>query len=460
MQVADFIKEFGEALDANSGVIFAGAGLSVPCGGPSWIDVLEKPRKTMGLPKSFQDLPLLAQYYIDNEPGGREVLENTIRTSLLKMTGPSIVHELISRLPVMEIWTTNYDTLFEQQLPDAQVFKDDLSIGGFWKAPGKKIIKMHGELPHDKADIEKIVISRQDYEQFQKRFPRTWAKLNSTFTTQRMLFLGLSFNDPNILHLLSLARVHYYLETPQHYVILRRPSDSASLKNHNLVVSDLRRSGIETVEISDFSEIASILSELVLFSAPSSVFIGGSFDASSFTAAEQFCHRLGFRLAEEGISVVSGANTPGRLVSQSVASGMAAKGNHDSNMITSYFQSRPAETLSGINRAGRIIFYGQSRTEMRREMLSKCRAAVFVGGSAGTTEEISICEAIGVPILSVPYADGAAKQHWNEVRTGTKKVNLFGLPLAPAQFEMLGRGPDVAAGEIVSLLKRSAVRTG
>lgn len=460
MQVADFIKEFGEALDAKSGVIFAGAGLSVPCGGPSWVDVLEKPRKAIGLPKSFQDLPLLAQYYIDNEPGGRETLENTIRTSLARMTGPSIVHELISRLPVQEIWTTNYDTLFEQQLPDAKVFSDDLSIGGFWKAPGKKIIKMHGELPHDIADIEKIIISRQDYEQFQKRFPRTWAKLNSTFTTQRMLFLGLSFNDPNILHLLSLARVHYYLETPQHYVILRRPSDPGSLKNHNLVVSDLRRSGIETIEISDFAEIPPILSELVLFSAPSSVFVGGSFDASTYAEAEQFCQRLGFRLAEEGISTVSGANTPGRVVSQSVASGMAAMGSHDPHMITSYFQSRPAETLSGINRAGRVIFYGRSRTEMRREMLSNCRAAVFVGGGAGTAEEISIAESIGIPIFSVPYADGTAKLHWNQVRTGATKVSMFGLPLEPAQFEVLGNGPDVATGAIVSLLKRSAIRTG
>src|SRR4051812_47633079 len=121
MQVAQLIERFGRCLARRNAVIFCGAGVSRSAGLPLWDEVLEGARIELGLSASFSDLPLLAQYYVANVPGGRPRLSEHIREKLSAPAAPTRIHHLISELPIKEIWTTNYDRLIEQALPRATV---------------------------------------------------------------------------------------------------------------------------------------------------------------------------------------------------------------------------------------------------------------------------------------------------------------------------------------------------
>jgi hypothetical protein len=136
------VGTFGGAVDTGVASLFVSAGLSAAAGLPSWSDLLGPLAAEIGVAGEFADLPLLAEYYEQNGPGRRW---RTTCATRCRRTRPAQRHRLIAKLPVDEIWTSNFGSLLEAAAPGASVAAHDndaLDIGTGRRA----IIKMHGSL--------------------------------------------------------------------------------------------------------------------------------------------------------------------------------------------------------------------------------------------------------------------------------------------------------------------------
>lgn len=111
--------------------------------------LLEVPQRESDVPNSpemMADLPLLAEYILVEGQYTRERLEQHILQQVHTMDAdPTAMHRALARLPVDQIWTTNYDPLIEQAAETSRVISvdDDIQLIG---ASRQVIIKMHGSI--------------------------------------------------------------------------------------------------------------------------------------------------------------------------------------------------------------------------------------------------------------------------------------------------------------------------
>ena len=179
LRVDDLVRQFGLAVESRNAALFVGAGLSTDAGIPGWGGLLKPLREQADVPASLEDMPLVAQYIVTAVPGGRPTLDAAILASIADAsTHPSEGHLTIARMPLEEIWTTNYDRLLESAMPTARLIIDEDDLLDRRTHASRRLIKMHGSVGADGASWSKLpVITRGDYEAYQDRNPRMWAAL-------------------------------------------------------------------------------------------------------------------------------------------------------------------------------------------------------------------------------------------------------------------------------------------
>ena len=112
-EIEAFIKDFVKDLSESNVAIFAGAGMSKSVGYVDWPELLRDIATEIGLNVDNEhDLIALAQFHV-NQHKGSVKLAKKILEEFSEQAEPSIVHDILARLPIRTYWTTNYDTLIE-----------------------------------------------------------------------------------------------------------------------------------------------------------------------------------------------------------------------------------------------------------------------------------------------------------------------------------------------------------
>ncbi len=195
-QLVDTIKS-GEC------ALFIGSGLSINSGLPGWGALIDTLSKELDIPnelnRSDMDYFLdLAQWYRDAgmKPSIEERVAEIFSVGRAKVL-PSLAHYLVCSLPVRFFITTNYDDLIEYALetlrkyPIKIVSNQDAALTGGLK--GSYVIKLHGSA----TDSERIILSRDDYEDFHSSRQALALLLESLLLNQMFLFLGYGLRDPD-----------------------------------------------------------------------------------------------------------------------------------------------------------------------------------------------------------------------------------------------------------------------
>lgn len=288
MERRKFVAEYARWLEEGTAAFFVGAGLSRQAGYPDWRTLLTEIAGELKINLDQEhDLAGVAQWYINKSGRQKTRIAQTIKDSFPDKAEVPQAQRIMARLPVRHIWTTNYDRLIERAWElqrrslDVKAIKSDLSVGSPWA--DTTLYKMHGSVEHP-ADI---VIATDDYELYRQTRSGFLQVLNGHLIGLHCLFLGFSFTDPNIGHLLSIIRESMGEHATQHYAIVRKPQKGNSedaepflpyaLARHAHWVADLQRYGINCVEIEEFAEIDAILLELEAAVARRSVFVSGSY---------------------------------------------------------------------------------------------------------------------------------------------------------------------------------------
>ncbi len=174
-------------------VLFLGAGVSQSAGLPSWDGLLERlAGKDLAADPDFRQLGALDQARVVQRrlPTGYSLGEAV--AAALPCQHYSLAHGLLASLPVLEVVTTNYDSLFEAASRaidrPVDVLPYELTGGG-----RRWLLKLHGctSRPGD------IVLTREDYLRFDAGRAALAGLVQGLLLTRHMLFVGFSLADDN-----------------------------------------------------------------------------------------------------------------------------------------------------------------------------------------------------------------------------------------------------------------------
>ena len=456
----DLLDEYGSAVLTNNAALYVGAGLSQPAGYPVWDELLESLRVEASIPDELRDLPLVAQYYVQSQVGSRDKLEGHILAELNKVLArPTRAHEVLASLTIPEVWTPNYDPLLELSIPDALVVHSDDDLLERRQGWSRRIVKMHGSaVASERGDVlewrSSPVITRSDYETYERDRPRMWSLLRATYLTRSMLFLGFSFSDPNVAVLLRLARTQLESGRPEHFTVLRRPSDDKDLSMHEHLVRDLESSGIGVYVIDDFSEIEPFLGRLFRRTRPANLFLSGS-DPDGMDNSG-LCRTIGDALADTPITLNSLAGPTGMEVSYGFGNKRRSMGSYQPDGVQLFFRAKDEKPPPLPERIGTAIYTDRAREQLREGVLSDCRASLIIGGGENTREELAFAKSIGVPSIPVAASGGTARECWDELRSQLDSLEFGGRPVDPDDFQALAEGDsEVVAAAVVRLTRQA-----
>lgn len=424
-EIEAFIKEFVKDLREDNVAIFAGAGMSKSSGFVDWPELLKDIAEEIGLKSEIeQDLIALAQFHV-NQLKGTAKLSRKIIEEFSEQSESSETHKILARLPIRTYWTTNYDTLIEEALRQAYKVPDiKHSIEQLHITRPKRdavIYKMHGDvsLPNQ------AILYKEQYERYYKTHEPFVTALSGDLVSKTFLFIGFSFTDPNLDYVLS--RLHTATKR-NHYCFMKRetslPSDDNEIKiykhrKQELRVDDLKRFGIQTLLIDDYSEIPLILSEIESRFLKNTIFISGSAeDFSPWTRSEAqgFIHSLSGTLIKNNYRVVNGF---GWGVGSSIINGALAEiYAHPGKYSEDQLLMRPFPQFPSEGQDLKSLW-----EEYRKRMISLSGISIFIFGNKLNDEgaiilangvvrefEITIEQGrIPIPVASTGYA---AQEIW------------------------------------------------
>ncbi|MFA9370989.1 MAG: SIR2 family protein [Labilibaculum antarcticum] len=320
-EIESFIKDFVNDLTENNAAVFAGAGMSKGAGYVNWPELLEDIALELGLKVNKEyDLISLAQYHVNEKGGNKAKLNRTILEEFIDENDITENHRILARLPISTFWTTNYDVLIENSLREANKIIDvKHNVKQLTNTRPKRdvvVYKMHGDvsMPND------AILTKEQYEAYYKTHEQFISALTGDLTTKTFLFIGFSFKDPNLDYVLSRLNIKLSKDKRQHYCFIKKhkledfgEENKADFEYQTrkqlLMIGDLKRYGIQALEIEEYSQITEVLEEIEFRFRKRTVFISGSaeiYGKWDRNEAQTFIHNLSKEIITSGFRIVNG----------------------------------------------------------------------------------------------------------------------------------------------------------
>lgn len=482
MKREKFIDLYVQEIDQGRAGLFIGAGLSMKAGYPSWKMLVTEMAEELGLDIDREhDLAGLVQFSLNKAGRVRTRLTSIISENFSDHRPVPEVFRTLARLPIKAVWTTNYDELIERAWADQRLRMDikteNHQLAADNPAAHAVLYKMHGTI----TDPSRVVIARADYETYRHQRGDFINLLHSHLVSRSLLFLGISFTDPNLNYLFTLIREAFPDSPRQHFAVVRRPQRDGytgkdaknryeyDLRRHEFWVDDLQNYGIQCVEVADWDEIDNLMQAVERKIAFGSVMVSGSFPdgldsclAEPRAKIEAVSRGIGALLAQDGRRLVSGF---GLVVGSAALTGMLDElykevaPNLERRLFLRPF---PQIVPEGVERE---VHYRRYREDLVRQ----AGICIIVSGSVladgelvpatGVREEYEMMRALGRIPVPVGSTGGAAAEIWLHVEQDYEAV--FG-KMPRKLFEglndrTLNAGATVqAAGAVLSWLAKNA----
>lgn len=427
-----FIDTYTKAIKERNSAIFAGAGLSIPAGFVNWKNLLRDIAAELNLDIDKEnDLIAIAQYHYNEKGNNRHKLNQLLIEEFTQGTSVTTNHKILATLPIQTYWTTNYDKLIEKAIeeegktPDTKIRQEDLSTN----IPKRDAVvyKMHGDV----SMPDQAILTKDDYEGYNEKRQLYTTTLQGDLVAKTFLFIGFSFDDPNLEYILSRIRILLGQNQRDHYCFFKKVNRNdfttdedfhyAEIK-YQLKVKDLRRYSINALLINDYSEITEVLSAIKKKVLRSNVFISGVakiYDPRTEREALSFVHKLSYAISSKEYKIVSGV---GYGIGSAVINGatefvFSTKYRHlDDALVLRPFPQVVTGTKSKEER----------NLEYRYEMMRHAGIALFIFGnkddekggwktSTGMKEEFEVAVKQKVVPLPVGATGYVSEELWNKV---------------------------------------------
>lgn len=432
-----FINSFVTEINNGDAAIFAGAGFSASMGFVNWKELLRDFAEELNLNIDKEhDFISVAQYHFNKFKRGK--INNKIINEFTTLKEGTENHKILARLGIDNFWTTNYDQLIERTLEaqgktvEKKVRNED--FGRNIKKKDATVFKMHG----DKDSPDDAILTKDDYETYNDKRELFSTALRGDLLTKTFLFVGFSFDDPNLDYILGRVKILLRDNTPTHYCFFKEIletdfTDSEKSKEENkedylyakikqnLKVENLVRYGINAIMISKYSDITKIFLEIESRIKRNNIFISGAaheYKPYTVDDAQDLIHSLSFRLAEKNYKIVSGFGVGiGSIV---INGALDFKLNTNYRSLDDLLLLRPFPQIHSDSTERKTIW-----STYRRDTISLAGIAIFVFGnklvdgnvvnSDGMKEEFDLCLKSNVIPVPVGATGSMAKVLWDEV---------------------------------------------
>jgi len=422
--VRQFVTDYLGEVVAGDAAVFAGAGLSVPAGYVDWRELIRPLAEELDLNIELEtDLVGVAQFHVNANGANRHRLHKAVVEAISPTNPPTRNHELLAQLPIRTWWTTNYDKLIETALRSAGKLVDVKSavpqLATSRPRRQATLYKMHGDV--DRPD--EAVATRDDYERYPVDRGAFINALSGDLISKTFLFLGFSFSDPNLAHVLTQVRLTFKSNQRRHYAVFRKRTQLSGESDdefahhrlrQELVVEDLKRFNVKVLLVDEYDEITEFLEELVARYRRRTVFVSASaanFDPWGKDAVTEFAETFGSRLISSGTRLATGVGLGigDALLSGALREVMRSDSSIEENLVLRPFpQSGDATQRASVWR------------KYREEISSHAGIAVFLFGTKegddgviladGMQQEFEIARAQGLAVVPVGATGGMAKE--------------------------------------------------
>jgi hypothetical protein len=427
-----FINKFSKAIKEDNVAIFAGAGLSIPAGFVNWKNLLKEIAEELNLDVNQEDdLIAIAQYHYNEKGNNRHRLNQLLIEEFTRGTSITRNHKILAELPIKIYWTTNYDKLIEKSIeeegktPDVKITQENLATN----IPKKDavIYKMHGDV----SMPDQAVLTKDDYEGYNENRALFTTALQGDLIEKTFLFIGFSFDDPNLEYILSRIRILLGKNQRDHYCFFKKINRNdfktdaefnyAEIK-HQLKIRDLKRYSINALLINDYGDVTEVLSTIQKRVLRSNIFISGAAKEYKPKTQEEvlaFVHQLSYKIASKGFKIIcgNGYGIGGAVINGATEFVFSTKYRHLDDTII--IRSFPQVITGSKSKEDRNL-------EFRNEMLKNAGLALFIYGnkddekggwklSNGMMTEFEIAIRNGVIPIPVGATGYAAEELWKKV---------------------------------------------
>lgn len=267
----DFISAISQKIRSEELSVFLGAGVSAPLGIPSWKALLTPLAKQLHLDIEKQhDYYALAQYYVNQY--GRPDLKKHIGQAITSFNSDNAALEKILKLDLRTIWTTNFDDRIEdilrKNMVRCQVINSDKGLANASRSDATIIYKLNG----DCNDLENIIITMEDWEEYEESHPTMITFLKKELVSNTFLFYGYSFQDNLIKSMLSGIKRFVGDSCNVHFSIQEKKES----KEFEYQIHDLEyRYHVKTLLVDSYDEVPEIFDEIMKQVRRHNVFISG-----------------------------------------------------------------------------------------------------------------------------------------------------------------------------------------
>lgn len=463
MKKTDLINCITNCLEHKSLSVFLGSGMSFDACGLDWVTLVNP--YISQLQGNDNDPIKGLQYYVTQN--GIDVIDfkSEIAKKFLNLKY-DIRHELLAKLPIRNYWTTNFDTLIEDALKNVCEQRDIMKTNdSFLTAEERRdnvVYKLHG----DANEPQGIIILQDDYDGYTISHCNFQTALENELATNSILFLGYSFNDPDINNILNKLRLkNPSLQT--HLLVLKKDQEKESAQKY--WIDELIKKGINTCIIDEYTEIEEILKRVYKKYMARKIFISGSScgDYGNFTESEahQLLYNLGYKLIDsfkdQDINLISGY---GLGVGPNLLEGAAeAVANNDLDFgkkILIYPFPKVYYSLSPEDRSPSLE---EHFLNYREKMIDKCGIAFFLFGNKkdkndnvviadGVIKEFEIAHKKGKYVFPIGSTGGASKVLADKVLANYEEYNKTSPDVEKLYREL--NSSHVTADEIIEKISK------
>jgi hypothetical protein len=234
---AQLPKDLIESVKEGRAIFFVGSGLSVAAGLPTWSGLMDELIiKTEQL--GYVSAEKIAEYKrLSKDPSKFLFLAEDLKAEMASGftdymydrfgkpdIKPTETHLALMDIPHALVITLNYDRLLENAFnskkgypPNSYTYRDSReAANSYWKR-SYFILKAHGDA---NRDVEGLILSQRDYRRTLYRENGYRSLLQAMFTTNAIIFLGVSLNDPEFNQLVDYLHDSYHGGGPTHFALL------------------------------------------------------------------------------------------------------------------------------------------------------------------------------------------------------------------------------------------------
>lgn len=448
-QNISYLDHIAEQMKLGYVSVFAGAGLSVASGYVDWKKLLEPLCKQMRL-NIDKDLTEIAQYYKNQY--GRQGLNDVVFNEFAKVPKNNENVAWLAKLPIKEYWTTNYDDIIEREIEKRGKVVDTVidQMSFKYHDPNREVVvyKMHG----DKKHPDDVVLTKEDYQNYDEKRNLFTKLLSVELIRKTFLFIGFSFNDPNLERILSIAKNSLNNKVmPKHYCFMRKVQVIDYLNDKNKIsesaleryiqdknyqelrIKDMEIYGIYTILIDDFKQITLMLQYLYNKYITNNVFISGGINpdnlsdygdfnqleddnSNQLNRAERFLTLLGKALIDNEFQIYTGFG--------------AGVGNYILSGVLTSIKNNPMNTdvtNSEIHISSLMGVEDELKYKIRKRLIEQCSSTIILFGfgedkeKSGIFQEYKIAQEYGNYIVPVRATGFAAQKIYDDL----EKRNLL-----------------------------------